>query len=67
MSAEAGALQSRIDVWDEGWWYVGLDTAVAAMEGWDGQSRDLPDGWFRHQPSGRRREDRDPAREHVQP
>ena len=31
-----------------------------ATEDWDAHSRDLPDGWRRHEPSNRRRERGDP-------
>lgn len=39
------------------------DAGWRAALGWDG--RDEPEGWYRHQQSGRRRPDGDPAREFV--
>lgn len=55
----------RPAVWDEGWWFDRWDSAFAAFERFDGTAE--PEGWFRHQPSDRRRPDGDQAREYVRP
>lgn len=48
-------------------WCYGRDPriAVAAAQKWLRDGGDEPDGWHRHPKSGRRREQGDPATEHV--
>lgn len=53
------------DGYDDCWCYHDLAAAIGAMGAWDGEGD--PQGWHRHPPSGRRREDGDPATEYVNP
>lgn len=48
---------------DEDKWTHTFDQALAAYEAWDG--KDEPTGWTRHNGTGRRRYDGDPATEKV--
>lgn len=49
--------------YDDGWCYHNLASALTALDAWDGSGE--PTGWHRHPPSGRRRENGDPAKEIV--
>lgn len=50
---------------EEMWLYKTFAQCVEAFFGWDGVGE--PDGWVRHVPSFRRREDGDPNKETVRP
>jgi hypothetical protein len=45
------------------WCYESYEKAKAALDAWDGEGE--PTGWHRHPDTGRRRENGDPATEHV--
>jgi hypothetical protein len=48
--------------------YPTIDAAITAYDEWCGRDgAGEPDGWIRHQPSNRRREDGDPNRETIRP
>jgi len=57
----------RKDRWEEGhdeqWMYSTGPEALMSFSAWDGAGE--PQGWVRHMPSGRRREEADAARETV--
>jgi hypothetical protein len=61
----AAAQSDALGLYDEVYTYGSVEAAVAALAAWDGQGGTEPQGWHRHQPSGRRREGGDPAREEV--
>ena len=49
------------------WSYWTVAAALTHYLAWIDSDRDEPNGWIRHQPSNRRREDGDPTREEVRP
>jgi hypothetical protein len=51
--------------YDDRWCYTSATAALAAAQAWDGTGE--PDGWHRHPPTGRRRPDGDPSKEHIHP
>lgn len=53
--------------WDDGWTYPTPGEAMVAGLDWLAGTDAEPAGWTRHQPSNRRREGGDPAREEVRP
>lgn len=54
--------------YDDMWCYKGLTEALLNAMMWDGNYPETePMGWFRHPPTGRRRDDGDPSTEYVLP
>ena len=54
--------------YDDRWCYTSPVRALEAARAWGGPwNGGEPDGWHRHPPTGRRREDGDPGTEHVAP
>lgn len=53
--------------WEEEWMYDKLDDAVLHLIIFDRGRSAEPDGWLRHTPSMRRREDGDPKKETIRP
>lgn len=50
------------------WCYHSFEEAVAAMQAWTTYTEwpnSEPEGWHRHPPSGRRRENGDPSKEEI--
>lgn len=52
--------------WDEQWWYE-RGEAGAALFKWHVGGGAEPEGWHRHIPSNRRRENGDPTKEEIRP
>lgn len=63
----ATAESDALGIYDECWTYASVPLAEAALDEWAGEPDTEPTGWHRHQPSNRRRENADPARETVRP
>lgn len=61
----ARAESDRLGIYDEVYTYETIVGAVGMLELWPGHAGTEPEGWIRHQPSNRRREEGDPAREEV--
>ena len=63
------AILADLTRWGYGdrWCFETEAKAVAALDAWNGEEGTEPQGWHRHPPSGRRRDDGDASKEYIAP